>query len=120
MLGAELGDPSRELSFVKQSDFIGQAALTFEHKGLFTRLGYTYRSAYLDEIGSEALEDRYIDDFYQLDFYGSYAFSRSWKVYIELNNITDSPLEAYWGESGRLSQYEKYGVSGTIGLKWQY
>lgn len=120
VLGAELGDPDRDLPFVKQSDFIGQAALTFEHRGLFTRLGYTYRSAYLDEIGTEALEDRYIDDFYQLDFYGSYAFSRRWKVYVELNNLTDSPLEAYYGESGRLSQYEKYGVSGAIGLKWQY
>lgn len=120
VLGAEVGDPDRNLSIVKQSDFIGQVAFTFEHKGLFARLGYTYRSAYLDEIGEEALEDRYIDDFYQLDFYGSYAFSRRWKVYAELNNLTDSPLEAYWGESGRLSQYEKYGVSGTVGLKWQY
>jgi HAD superfamily hydrolase (TIGR01662 family) len=68
----------------------------------------------------EALEDRYVDAYYQLDFYGSYAFSRSWKVFVEVNNLTNEPFEAYWGESGRLSQYEEYGVSGALGLKWQY
>jgi TonB-dependent receptor len=120
VLGADAGDPSRDLPFVKQSDFIGQAALSFEQKRFFARLGYTYRTDYLDEIGGEALEDRYVDAYYQLDFYGSYAFSRSWKVFVEVNNLTNGPFEAYWGESGRLSQYEEYGVSGALGLKWQY
>ncbi|MBC8011054.1 MAG: TonB-dependent receptor [Burkholderiales bacterium] len=120
VLGAEDGDPERDLPFVKQSDFIGQLALTFEHKRLFSRLGYTFRTEYLDEIGGEPLEDRYVDDYFQLDFYGSYAFSRSWKVYVEINNLTNEPLEAYWGGSGRLAQYEEYGVSGAVGLKWQY
>ena len=120
VLGAEVGDPARDLPFVKQSDFIGQAALSFEQKRFFARLGYTYRTEYLDEIGGEALEDRYVDDYFQLDFYGSYAFSRSWKVYVEVNNLTNEPFEAYWGESGRLAQYEEYGVSGALGIKWQY
>lgn len=120
VLGAEAGDPARDLPFVKQSDFIGQAALTFEQGRFFGRLGYTFRTEYLDEIGGEELEDRYVDDYYQVDFYGSYAFARNWKVYIELNNLTNEPLEAYWGGSGRLAQYEEYGVSGALGLKWQY
>jgi TonB-dependent receptor len=120
VLGEEAGDPSRDLPFVKQSDFLGQVALTFEQKRFFARLGYTYRSDYLDEVGPEALEDRYLDAYYQLDFYGSFAFSKNWKAYLEVNNLTNEPLEAYWGESGRLAQYEEYGVSGAIGLKWQY
>lgn len=120
VLGEEAGDPSRDLPFVKQSDFLAQVALTFEQKRFFARLGYTFRSDYLDEIGGEALEDRYIDAYYQLDFYSSFAFSKNWKAYLEVNNLTNQPLEAYWGESGRLAQYEEYGVSGAVGLKWQY
>lgn len=120
VLGADAGDPSRDLPFVKQSDFIGQLALSFEQKRFFARLGYTVRSEYLDEIGGEPLEDRYVDHYFQIDFYGSYAFARNWKLYVEVNNLTNEPLEAYWGESGRLAQYEEYGVSGAVGVKWQY
>lgn len=120
VLGEEVGDPDRKLPFVKQSDFLGQVALTFEQKRLFARLGYTYRSDYLDEVGPEALEDRYLDAYYQLDLYASYAFTKNWKAYLELNNLTNEPLKAYWGEAKRFAQYEEYGVSGAVGLKWQY
>lgn len=116
----DVSNPARDLPLVKQSDFIGQLALSFEQQRFFARLGYTFRSDYLDEIGGEPLEDRYVDDYFQLDFYGSYAFARNWKLYVEVNNLTNEPFEAYWGESGRLAQYEEYGVSGAIGVKWQY
>jgi TonB-dependent receptor len=120
VLGETPADADRDLDFVKQSDFIGQLALSYETKRFFARLGYTYRSDFLDEVGSEALADRYLDSNAQLDFYSSFALTRSLKVYIELNNLTNEPLEAYWGDSNRLSQYEEYGVSGAVGIKWQY
>ena len=120
VLAPDAGDPSREIDFVRHSDQVGSIALSYEKYGFFIRLSGSYRSSYLDELGDEPIEDRYIDDHFQVDLSSSYTFLDKYTLYANLINLTDEPLKAYWGESGRLSQYEEYGWSARVGLKFNF
>ncbi|MEZ4601032.1 MAG: TonB-dependent receptor [Syntrophotaleaceae bacterium] len=118
ILPAEEGGESRSVDFIRNSDTVGSAAISYEKYGFFLRLSGTYRSSYLDEVGEESFEDRYIDDHFQLDLSTAYTYKERYTVFANFINLTDEPLKAYWGESNRLSQYEKYGWSARIGLKF--
>lgn len=118
--GPEEGDPSRELPFVKQSETVGNIALTFEQEKLFLRLAASWRDEYLDEIGEEPIEDRYITDHLQLDFTSTYRINENLSFFANWMNITNEPLVAKWGETGRISQFEEYGWSANSGIRWSY
>lgn len=119
---ARKGGELANTSFLKQSDVIGNISLAWEWDRYFLRLSGTYRDDYLDELGEDpdGFEDRYVDDFFQVDLYGSVRVYKGLSVFVEVNNLTNEPFRAYWGESNRLSQYEEYGVSGAIGAKWKF
>jgi TonB-dependent receptor len=120
VLGPEEGDPNRDVPFIKQSDWIANLALTYEKHGLFARLAYAYRDQYLDEVGDEPFEDRYMTSHGQLDLSASYRVNENLSVFANWTNITDEPLHAVFGESGRLSQYEVYGWSLNAGMKFVF
>lgn len=120
MLPPEPGESTRDLPFIKQSDLIGNLALTYENDDLFVRLSYTYRDDYLDELGAEGFEDRYMKAHGQWDLSMFYNLSDQLKIFANVINLGDEPLRAYYGESGRLAQFESYGWSLTAGLKWSY
>lgn len=109
-------------SFLKQSDVIGNVSLAWEWDRYFIRLSGTYRDDYLDSLGDDAdgLDDRYVDDFLQVDLYSSVQLHKGLSLFLEVNNLTNEPFRAYFGGANRLSQFEEYGVSGAIGAKWQF
>ncbi len=112
-------DP-RTTPFIKQSDGVGTLALTYEKYGFFFRISGSYKSEYLDELGEEAEEDRYIDDFLQWDISTSYQINNQTSIFANFMNINNEPFVATWGDSDRLSQFEEYGWSANLGLKWSY
>jgi TonB-dependent receptor len=116
------GGEAADISFLKQSDVIGNLSLAWEWDRYFIRVSGTYRDDYLDELGEDpdGFEDRYVDDFFQVDLYTSVQIYKGLSIFAEVNNLTDEPLRAYWGSSNRLSQFEEYGVSGAIGAKWNF
>ncbi len=120
VLGAEEGDPMRELAFIKQSETVGNVALTYEDYGFFFRIAASFRDQYLDEVGESPEEDRYVDDYFQVDISSRYRFNDDFSVFANFLNITNEPFEAFWGETGRLSQFEEYGWSANFGLKYSY
>lgn len=120
VLGPEEGDPNRTLPFIKQSDTVGSLALTYENYGFFFRIAATYRDDYLDEVGENELEDRYIDEFIQWDVSTSYDFNENWSIFADFTNIDDEPFRAYFAESGRLSQWESYSWTASAGFRWVY
>lgn len=120
VMAQEAGESSRDIDFIRHSKRVGSVALSYEMEGLFVRLSGTYRSSYLDELGEEALEDRYIDDHFQVDLSSSYTFMDKYTLYANFINLTNAPLRAYWGESKRLSQYEEYGWSARAGFKFNF
>jgi TonB-dependent receptor len=127
--------PGEKLPFIGQSTDIGNIAFSYDKKGLFLRLAANFRSPRMREdepIGSynpnastpepavfARQRDRWVDDFFQLDFNSSYKLTSQWEVFAEVLNITDAPFRAYFGRNGtRLVQYEEYGVSTNFGIRW--
>jgi outer membrane receptor protein involved in Fe transport len=103
----------------RQSEHIGNLSVGYEKYGISARLAATYRSEYLDEVNEidEPLADRYIDDHLQLDFTAKYRFLPEWQVYLNVINITDEPLYAYFSEPRYNSQYEEYGITTELGIR---
>jgi len=118
--------PGEKLPFIGQSDLTGNLALTYEKSGFFARLALNWRDAHLREdepIGSNTDDDRYIDDFYQLDLSASYRFRKNWEVFAELTNLTNQPFRVYFnssnGQGRRLVQFEVYDVTANFGVRWK-
>jgi TonB-dependent receptor len=118
--------PGEELAFIGQSDLTGNLALTYEKNRFFARLALNWRDAHLREdepIGANTDEDRYIDDFYQLDLSASYRFQKNWEVYGEVINLTNQPFRVYFnssnGQGRRFVQFEEYDVTVNLGVRWK-
>ncbi|MBN2645420.1 MAG: TonB-dependent receptor [Desulfuromonadaceae bacterium] len=120
VLPVENGGQGRTVDMMRHSDTVGSCALSYEKYGFFVRLSGTYRSSYLDDLGEEAFEDRYIDDHFQVDLSTAYTFLDKYTLYANFINLTDEPLEAYYDKSNRISQYEEYGWSARFGLKFNF
>ncbi len=118
--------PGEELPFIGQSDLTGNVALTYENAGFFARLALNWRDAHLREdepIGSTIDDDRYIDDFYQLDLSASYRFRKNWEIFAEVTNLTNQPFRVYFnssnGQGRRFVQFEEYDVTANFGVRWK-
>ena len=115
--------PGEKLPFIGQSKRIGNVALTFERSGLFVRAALNFRTPRLREdepLGANAAEDRYVDDFAQLDLTASYRLGRNWELFGEVLNVTNAPFRVYFSATqSRFVQFEEYGVSANFGVRWK-
>jgi TonB-dependent receptor len=118
--------PGENLPFIGQSERVGNLALTYEKAGFFARLALNFRSERLREdepVGGEAAEDRYVDDFAQLDLSTSYRISENWEVFGEVTNLTNEPFRVHFKTPGggpdRLTQFEEYDWSAAFGVRWK-
>ncbi len=111
--------PGLEFPLLKQSETIGNVAISYEKYGIFLRVAGSYRSSYLDIIGDDPFSDEYIDDYFQIDISANYKVNRHLQLLAEVNNVTDTPTRAYFG-SNRPRQYEEYGWTANFGVKVSY
>ncbi len=94
----------------------GNLYLGYEAGPISTRLSYSYRGKYLDDIGDSPEFDVYVDDSVQLDLVASYRFTDAMELRLEGSNLTDQPLELYQGTKGNTFQFEEYGRSFSVGM----
>lgn len=116
--------PGESLDFIGQSKFIGNFGLTYEKHGVFVRLAGNFRTKRLREdeaIGGSADEDRYVDQFFQLDLSAHYDIARRWQLFANVINLTNEPFRVYFGGGGskKLVQREEYGWSANFGVRWK-
>jgi len=118
--------PGEELPFIGQSDVTGNAALTYEKGPVFLRLALNWRDAHLREdepIGGNRDEDRWIDDFHQLDLSASYKLNKRMELFVEATNLTNEPFRVYFnssnGQGRRLVQIEVYDWTANFGVRWK-
>lgn len=89
-------------------------------KGPFSfRAAGTYRDKYLDELGGNAEEDRYVDNHFQLDLSAKYKLTDNVRLFAEWVNVNNAKYFAYQNYNGRqrLLQFEKYGPTVKFGAK---
>ncbi|WP_286876429.1 TonB-dependent receptor [Marinimicrobium sp. UBA4509] len=105
-----------------QSDHIASFALGYEKHGFNIRVAAAYRSEFFEETddASDPMFDRYQDNHLQVDITSKYRINDMAQVYMNLVNINDEPLYAYWGSSEFNSQYEEYGPTIEAGVRLDF
>lgn len=94
------------------------ASLSFETEKLVLRASLNYAAAYIDELGDNSFTDRFYDEQLFIDLNASYAFTPQWRIFAEVNNLTNQPLRYYQGVSARTMQVEYYNVRFNAGIKF--
>ena len=116
-------ESGRQIGIPGQSQHVATGILGYDKGPFDIRVAATYRDEYLDEIGSDADIDRYVDDHLQIDVSAKYKITDQWKVFTEFKNINDEAFVATIRPAGfsRLnSQYETYGWSAKFGIQFTY
>ena len=118
------GDPTdpREIMLPSSSRNTFNAVVGYENGPLSLRLAGTYRDKYLDEVGAEAVEDRYVDNHFQLDLTAKFKVTRNIQIYADWININNANYFAYQNYNGRqrLLQYEEYGSTVKFGTRIKF
>lgn len=98
------------------------AVLGYEKGPVDLRLAGTYRDKYLDELGGEAEEDRWVDNHFQLDFSGRLKVTEYLRLTVDVININNAKYFAYQNLAGaqRLLQFEKYGPTVKFGARMNF
>ena len=98
------------------------AVLGYEMGPVSLRLAGAYRSSFLDEVGGDAEEDRFVRDHFQVDFTAKYDLTSKIQLVGELVNIFNESYTAYnrFGGRDRLLQYEEYGTTVKFGVKARF
>lgn len=111
------GRENDDLTLPGTPENILNASLYYEGKKLSARLSYNYAGAFVEEYSDEAYGDVYYDQVSYLDFNSSYKIKKNFMIYAEINNILNTPLRYYQGESKYTYQAEYYDVKVNFGLK---
>ena len=95
------------------------AVLGYQKNRLSLRFAATYRDEYLDELGGDPIEDRYVQDHLQFDISAKYWLNDRFQLFAEFINLGDEPYLAFQRGPGadRLLQYEEYSWTGKLGFK---
>ncbi|QNM98371.1 TonB-dependent receptor [Chitinimonas koreensis] len=111
---------NRDIPLPSQSNRSGNLALGYEADPLSLRLAANYKSAYLLEVGDllDARHDLYVDAQTQIDFSARYMLTRQVQLSFEALNLRDEPYYVYTGSARHNAQYETYGRSFKVGLKF--
>ena len=96
----------------------------FDKGKLDVRLAMNYRSEYLDSLadGEDDIDkvsgdnSRFTDSHLQWDLTAKYKYNEDLTVKFEAININNRPEFYYWGRKTRLSQYDEYGSSYSLGV----
>ncbi len=119
-LPADSVSGQRTIPFFKQAKHTGNLSVGYNRDAWDIRLAGNYRSKFLDEVGDDALTDRYTDDFMQIDLTARYTVNDNLTVTAEAINLNDEPEFYYFGNSSRLSQYDEYGTTYGLGLRYTF
>jgi TonB-dependent receptor len=114
--------------FRKLSDQQRNISIGFDQGKIDARLSLSSRGDYLDWLADEEGDidtislgnSRFVDDHSQLDFTLKYKINDNLSIKAEGINLTDEPEYYYWGYKDRLSQYDEYGTTFSVGFRYTY
>jgi TonB-dependent receptor len=94
------------------------ASVAYEGKRFTSRVSFNYASDFIEEVGSEAFNDRYYDQVTYLDANFSYSLNKNFVIYANANNLLNQPLRFFQGVSSRTMQAEFYNARFDLGIKF--
>uniref|UniRef100_UPI0035B14625 TonB-dependent receptor domain-containing protein n=1 Tax=Chitinimonas sp. TaxID=1934313 RepID=UPI0035B14625 len=111
---------SRDIALPNASERSANLMLGYETAAWNARIAANYKSRYLLQIGDtgDARRDAYVDAQTQWDLSASVRLSKQMQLVLEGLNLSDEPYYVYLGDRSRNYQYEQYGRTWKIGLKF--
>lgn len=115
---ATLAD-GREIHMPAASRNTFNVVLGYDKGPIDLRLAGTYRDKYLDEVGGDAEEDRWVNNHFQLDLSAKFKVMENLRLTFDAINLNNAKYFAYqdFGGAQRLLQFEKYGPTFKFGVK---
>lgn len=112
----------REISLPSSSRNTFNAVLGYEKGPVSIRVSGTYRDKYLDEVGDDADEDRWVRDHFQLDISAKFWVMKDVQLFFDVINLNNASYYAYQNFEGRrrLLQYEEYEATVKGGVKVKF
>jgi TonB-dependent receptor len=92
-------------------------AIFYENKKFFIRLASNYHSAFLSSLGNDAGLDVYYNEAFRLDFTSNYQITETINIFLDVINLTNTPLRYYMGSEEYFKQQEYYSWWGRFGVK---
>jgi TonB-dependent receptor len=119
-INSDVTVPGREgekLPFFGQSNRVINIIPYFQRGPVELRLAWTFRGAFLDEVGDEPFEDRYIDKRQTIDFSGRFSFGRGrFELLAQARNLTNEPEVGYQGIRSRYDVHTLTGRTFALGI----
>lgn len=111
---------TREIALPNQSDRAVNLVLGYESPSLGLRLAANHKSDYLLEVGDplDPARDLRVDAQTHLDFSLRVSIGRGASLVFEALNLTNEPYYVYTSQRARNAQYETYGRSFRVNLRW--
>ena len=119
-LPADAANGQRTIPYFKQAENTANVVLGFDKNAWDIRLAANYRDDYLNEVGDDALIDRYTGDHMQVDLTVKYQLNDNLLINAAALNLNDCPEYYYFGNGARLSQYDEYGSTFILGMRYQF
>ena len=95
-------------------------SLFWERDGLNLRLSTYYTSRNLLGIGGDATQDIYSEGRRSADFGASYQIAKNYGVFLNVKNLTNTPMKFTEGSADRVIQREFYGKTVEGGLTFNF
>jgi len=113
------GEGSTQLPGTSRTNY--NVALSYEKHGINARLAYNYRSRFIQSFDVDSPElDVFWDERASLDLSASYALTRNWRLFGEVNNINDARQVRFQGQRSRVLELEGFGRSWLAGVSYQF
>jgi len=111
---------SRSIALPSQSDTLFNAVIGYETESFSLRLAANRKSKYLLEVGDalDASQDTYVDAQTQLDLSARWSPTKTVQLSFEVQNLNDEPYYVYAGGPARNAQWETYGRTVRLSLKY--
>jgi TonB-dependent receptor len=100
-----------------QAGNVGNFALAYEKYGFQARVSMAYFGKYISIIGDTSEDDIYYDHNLRIDFSANQQINRYLQIYLQLVNLTNTPLRYYIGNTNRPIQREFYSWWMNAGLR---
>jgi len=113
-------ETTREAPLVGQADQIFNMSLGYDVGGFSARLSLLYQGGSLSRIGTIVEEDDWDDDFWRWDASLKYKLDNGISFFFNLAHITGQPDRTFFGVSDRQTERSYYGMTGDIGIQFQY
>ena len=119
LFGQGFGNGINTIPLPASSEHTLNGVIGYEKGPVSLRLAGTYRDGYLDELGGDPEEYRFVDSHFQLDASARFTVLEGVQVFVEAINLTDAEYFAYNTVGGRQNnyQYEIYGRTFKGGVR---